>query len=142
MSLRYILEIKNKTDGETRHIIQLFGRNDLINELHAFAGIKIEEPFLEETPESFEKELNKDSLKELYTVVDNYCKNFAMRGGTFDDLTDPFDVYINFNTFLTLSAFATVFQSAQMFYRLVKYNVITRDSFDINPEYTVTLTYS
>lgn len=142
MSLRYILEIKNKTDGETRHIIQLFGRNDLINELHAFAGIKIEEPFLEETPESFEKELNKDSLKELYTVIDNYCKNFAMRGGTFDDLTDPFDVYINFNTFLTLSAFATVFQSAQMFYRLVKYNVITRDSFDINPEYTVTLTYS
>lgn len=141
MSLRYELEITNKKTGGVRYI-QLFGRNYLIDELHEFAGIKIEEPFLEETPESFEKELNSDSLKELYTIVDNYCKNFAMRGGTFDDLTDPFDVYINFDTFLTLSAFATVFQSAQMFYRLVKYNVITRDSFDINPEYTVTLSYS
>lgn len=142
MSLRYILEIKNKTDGETRHIIQLFGRNDLINELHAFAGIKIEEPFLEETPESFEKELNKDSLKELYTVVDNYCKNFAMNGGTFDDLTDPFDIDISFDSFSVFGFFATVFQSAQMFYRLIKYKVITRDSFDINPEYTVTLSYN
>ena len=141
MSLRYELEIKNKKTGSVRYI-QLFGRNDLIDELHEFAGIKIKEPFLEETPESFEKELNSDSLRELYTIVDNYCKNFAMRGGTFDDLTDPFSVYINFDTFLTLSAFATVFQSAQMFYRLVKYNVITRDSFDINPEYTVTLSYN
>ena len=141
MSLRYELEIKNKKTGDVRYI-QLFGRNYLIDELHEFAGIKIEEPFLEETPESFEKELNSDSLKELYTIVDNYCKNFAMQGGTFDDLTDPFGVYINLDTFLTLSAFATVFQSAQMFYRLVKYNVITRDSFDINPEYTVTLSYN
>ena len=142
MSLRYILEIKNKTDGKTRHIIQLLRRNDLIDELHAFAGIKIEEPFLEETPESFEKELNKDSLKELYTVVDNYCKNFAMNGGTFDDLTDPFDIDVNIVSFSAFGLFATVFQSAQMFYWLVRYNVITRDSFDINPEYTVTLTYS
>lgn len=135
------MKSKIKKTGSVRYI-QLFGRNDLIEELHEFAGIKIEEPFLEETPESFEKELSSDSLKELYTIVDNYCKNFAMRGGTFDDLTDPFGVYINFDTFLTLSAFATVFQSAQMFYWLVRYKVITRESFDINPDYTVTFRYS
>ena len=67
MSLRYELEIKNKKTGSVRYI-QLFGRNDLIDELHKFAGIKIKEPFLEEAPESFKKELNSDSLKELYNA--------------------------------------------------------------------------
>ena len=141
MFLRYELEIKNKKTGSVRYI-QLFGRNDLIEELHEFAGIKIEEPFLEETPESFEKELNSDSLKELYTIVDNYCKNFAMQGGTFDGLTDPFDIEISIDSFSAFGLFATVFQSAQMFYWLVRYKVITRESFDINPDYTVTFRYS
>lgn len=140
MSLRYELEIKNKKTGGVRYI-QLFGRNDLIDELHEFAGIKIEEPFLEETPESFEKELNSDSLKELYTIVDDYCKNFAMQGGTFDDLTDPSDIEISIDSFSAFGLFATVFQSAQMFYWLVKYKVITDNSFEINPDYTITFRY-
>lgn len=141
MSLRYILEIKNKKDGET-HYIQIFGNNDLINKLHEFAGIKIPEPFLEEIPPSFKKELNTDSLRELYTIVDNYCKDFAMHGGTADGIFDPFDISVSLDEFTEFSSWATVFQSAQMFYWLVKYKVITRDNFDINPNHTVTFRYS
>ena len=141
MSLRYILEVKNKKDGGTRYI-QIFGNNDLINKLHEFAGIKIPEPFLEEIPPSFKKELNADSLRELYIIVDNYCKDFAMHGGAADGIFDPFDISVSLDAFTEFSSWATVFQSAQMFYWLVRYNVITKESFDINPDYAVTFRYS
>ena len=65
-----------------------------------------------------------------------------MQGGTFDDLTDPFDIEISIDSFSAFGFFATVFQSAQMFYWLVRCKVITKDSFDINPDYTVTFRYS
>lgn len=141
MSLRYILEIKNKKYDGIQYI-QIFGRNDLIKKLHEFAGIKIKEPFLDELPESFEKELNTDSLRALYKIVDDYCKDFAMQGRTFEDPFDPFDISVSFDEFVAFGSWATVFQSAQMFYWLVRCKVITRDSFDINPDYTVTFRYS
>ena len=141
MSLRYILEIKNKKDDGTQYI-QIFGNNNLINELHEFAGIKIKEPFLDELPESFEKELNTDSLRALYKIVDDYCKDFAINGNTFDDFCDPFNILVSFDEFVAFGSWATVFQSAQMFYWLVRCKVITRDNFSINPDYMITFRYS
>lgn len=93
MSLRYMLEIRNKKIDSVQYI-QIFGNNRFIKKLHEFAGI--------ETPEPFEKELNTNSLRALYTVVDNYCKDFAMQGGTFNDLTDPFNSSINFDEFFNI----------------------------------------
>ena len=64
-----------------------------------------------------------------------------MQDGTFDNFCDPFDISVSFDEFVTFGSWATVFQSAQMFYWLVRCKVITRENFDINPEYTVTFKY-